>query len=51
MLSIPEGREGNIPTGRFQTLCWDSQKQRGHSSIKFKDDGESLNIILIGLMV
>jgi hypothetical protein len=46
MPSIPEGSEGNIPLGLFQTLCLSSQKQRGHSPIKESDDGESLNAMI-----
>jgi len=40
---MPEGKEGKIPDGLFQTLCFSNQKQRGHSCIKDKLDGESLN--------
>src|SRR3989344_7356390 len=42
ILSIPEGSEGNIEAGLFQTLCWVSQKHLLHSNIRFKEEGESL---------
>src|SRR3989344_386711 len=45
ILSIPEGRLGNIPSGLFHTLCCVSQKHLWHSFIKFKAEGESLKFI------
>src|SRR3989344_5284513 len=42
ILSMPEGSEGNIEGGLFQTLCWVSQKHLGHSDIKLNPDGDSL---------
>src|SRR3989304_1795696 len=44
MPSIPEGRLGNMPCGLCHTRCSVNQKQRGHSFMRFKDDGESLNV-------
>src|SRR3989344_4996656 len=49
--SMQEGREGNIPVGRCQTSCSDSQKQRGHSRIKLSVELESLLVILLLLLV
>src|SRR3989344_3073948 len=46
MPSIPEGNDGNMPCGLCQTLCSVSQKQRGHSFMRFKLDGDNLNGIL-----
>lgn len=45
MPSIPLGKLGNIPDGRFHTLCCVSQKHLGHSSIRESEEGESLETI------
>jgi hypothetical protein len=37
ILSIPLGKEGNIPYGLFQTLCLFNQKHLGHSKNKFTE--------------
>ena len=39
---MPEGKEGNIPAGLLTSLLKASQKQRGHSLSKDKDEGENL---------
>lgn len=44
---MPEGREGKIESGLLQTLYFSSQKQRGHSPIKFKLEFEGGHDILI----
>lgn len=41
---MPDGKEGNIPAGLFQTLCLSNQKQRGHSPIKLSEDGDSVKV-------
>jgi hypothetical protein len=40
ILSIPLGKLGNGPDGRFIPLLKASQKQRGHSLSKPRDEGE-----------
>ena len=39
---VEKAKEGNIPAGLFQTPCLSNQKQRGHSNIRFREEGESL---------
>jgi len=40
---MPEGNDGNIPAGRFHILCCVNQKHRGHSFIRLRAEGDSLN--------
>src|SRR3989338_1744360 len=47
ILSIPLGRDGNIESGLFHTLCCVSQKHLGHSFINPSDEGDSLYIVLL----
>src|SRR3989344_9148237 len=46
ILSIPEGREGNMESGLLTFLLKCSQKHLGHSLSKDRDDGENLYDIL-----
>src|SRR3989344_6054539 len=45
-LSIPLGSCGNGEEGLVQTLCLFSQKQRGHSFMRFRDEGKSLKAVI-----